>query len=142
VNHPVIALSQDTPSIGVQRRNGFNHTKSYPSKRGLVIHPKYSQSAIPVSVIDGCGQEFEVRGLSHSRSSDHLCLEEKPHCIRRSIGTWKKREHRSLVGSRSTITTGLTAESKMALRTRPSGRQQLHRTVPSQLRRRSLAAGA
>jgi hypothetical protein len=31
-------------------------------------------------------------------------------------GAWKKPEHRSLVGSRSTIMTGLTVESKIAAR--------------------------
>ena len=39
---------------------------------------------------------------------------------------WKKREPRSLVGSRSTITTGLTAESKIALRTRLSWLSQVY----------------
>jgi putative transposase len=68
-----------------------------------------------VCVIDCCTREIVGWNLSHRcRTEDAL-----------SIGAWKKREHRSLVGSRNTITTGLTAESKIALHTRPSWLLQL-----------------
>jgi hypothetical protein len=40
--------------------------------------------------------------------------------VKTSIAAWKKRGPASLVGSRSTITTGLIAESKIALHIRPS----------------------
>jgi hypothetical protein len=56
--------------------------------------------------------------------SNQLTLEEESG--QRSIGAWKKREHRSLVGSRSTITTGLTAESETVLRTRSSWLSQVY----------------
>jgi transposase InsO family protein len=69
-------------------------------------------------------ETFSGLGITHRRTAYHhpegnSYIERFHRSLKEEevwTGAWKKPEHRSLVGSRSTIMTGLTVESKIAAR--------------------------